>query len=165
MDFKRLFKHLLTTPAQVNKAFSKSTLDRIEATVKACESRHEGEICFVVEGALDLPELWAGVTPHEKALAVFSRLRVWDTEKNCGVLIYVLLADRQVEIVADRGVNARSGPQAWAKVCDEMVADFVQSRFEEGAVKGILAIAQQLQSHFPAPIGQGNELPDRPVVL
>lgn len=165
MDYKRLFKHLLMRPKQVSRAFSKSTLDRIEATIKTCESRHEGEICFVVEGALDLSELWAGVSPREKALAVFSQLRVWDTEKNCGVLIYVLLADRQVEIVADRGVNARSGPEVWAGICNEMIADFVKSDFEEGAVKGILAIAQQLQSHFPAPIGQVNELPDRPVVL
>lgn len=165
MDFKRVLKHLSMTQGQVDKAFPQSTLERIEAAIQRSESLHEGEICFVVEAALDLPELWANVTPRQKALAVFSDLRVWDTEKNCGVLVYVLLADRQVEIVADRGVNTKSGPQAWAGICIDMVADFAQSRFEEGALKGIAAIAQQLESHFPAPLEQGNELPDRPIVL
>ncbi|MDH4396942.1 MAG: TPM domain-containing protein [Limnobacter sp.] len=165
MNFKRMFKHLLMMQGHVNKAFPKSALDRIESTIQQCESKHEGEICFVVEASLDLQELLANVSSRQKALAVFSDHRVWDTEKNCGVLVYVLLADRHVEIVADRGVNAKSGPHAWAEICNEMIAEFAKARFEEGAVKGILAIAQQLESHFPAPVGQGNELPDRPVLM
>lgn len=162
---KRMFKHLLMTQAQINKAFPKSTLDRIESTIQVCEFKHEGEICFVVEAALDIRELWGNVSSRQRALAVFSDHRVWDTEKNCGVLVYVLLADHHVEIVADRGVNAKSGSHAWVKICNEMIKEFAQSRFEEGAVKGVLAIAQQLESHFPASVGQGNELPDRPVLM
>jgi uncharacterized membrane protein len=165
MDIQRMFKHFLITQGKLHQAFPKATLDRIESTIQHCESQHEGEICFVVEAALDLPELWNNVSSREKALTVFSDHRVWDTEKNCGVLIYILLADRHVEIVADRGVNAKSGHDAWDRICKDMITEFAEARFEEGAMKGILAVAQELQSHFPAPVGQGNELPDRPVLM
>ena len=105
------------------------------------------------------------MTPRERALEVFGQLRVWDTEHNDGVLVYLLMADRDVEIVADRGIHAKVDSQEWSKVCRQMEAAFGQSNFEGGAVNGVQAVTQHLVKHFPADGPNVNELPDRPVVL
>lgn len=102
---------------------------------------------------------------RERAVEVFSQLRVWDTERNNGVLIYLLLADRRVEIVADRGINRDVGPQGWDKICRAMERAFKKEDFELGVVSGIHAIAEHLVRHYPATSANVNELPDKPVML
>ena len=165
MNIQRIVRHLLVSDRQVKKAFPLSALNKIEQAIKASESAHVGEIRFAVEGALDGAPLYRGQSARERAIDLFSQLRVWDTQHNTGVLIYLLLADRDVEIVADRGIDAVVGSQAWTEVCHQMEAAFKQSDFEGGVVKGVQAVSQHLAMHFPAGDYHGNELPDEPVVL
>ena len=165
MKIKRIVKHLLVTDGPVKRAFPASALQQIESVIKASEGTHAGEIRFVVEGALDGSPLFNGQLARERAIELFSQLRVWDTQDNTGVLIYLLLADRAVEIVADRGIHARVDPQAWSTVCRQMEAAFRQSNFEAGVVAGVQAVTQHLAQHFPAGGHDRNELPDKPVVL
>ncbi len=152
MSIQRMTKHLTMTEWQVKKAFPQDTLDAIEQSIKASEAAHTGKIHFVVEGALDWTPLFKRQTPHERAIDVFSRLRIWDTEHNNGLLIYVLLADHAVEIIADRGIHARVGAVEWQKICRKMKHDFKQTHYHEGAIKGIQAMTQLLERHFPATV-------------
>ncbi len=165
MNIQRIVRHLLVTDGQVRKAFPLSALNKIEQAIKASESAHVGEIRFAVEGALDGAPLYRGQSARERAIDLFSQLRVWDTQHNCGVLIYLLLADRDVEIVADRGIDAVVGSQAWSEVCHQMEAAFRQSDFEGGVMSGVQAVTRHLATHFPAEGQNANELPDAPVVL
>ena len=165
MNIKRITKHLTATHWQVNQAFPHQTLNVIEKAIKASESAHIGEIRFAVDGALHSTPLFKGQSARERAIEVFSQLRVWDTEHNNGVLIYLLLADRNVEIVADRGIHAKVDSNEWEKICRAMEADFKQANFKDGVVRGIQAIAQHLAEHFPAHGKGQNELPNKPVVL
>lgn len=161
----RIGRHLLMTPWQLHRAFPRSTLAAIESAIRAAETSHGGEIRFAVEGALDLMPLARGQSARERAIDVFSQLRVWDTEHNNGVLIYLLLADRDVEIVADRGVHARVGAGEWERICRRMEMAFAQGKYEEGVVGGIGAVAANLVKQFPTSGQDRNELPDQPVVL
>ncbi len=165
MNIKRIAKHLMTTHWQVKRAFPHHTLIAIEQAIKASETAHVGEIRFAVEGALDVTPLFNGQSARERAIDMFSQLRVWDTEHNNGVLIYLLLADRDVEIVADRGIHAKVGSQEWARICRKMEADFKQANYEGGVVGGIRAVTRHLAGHFPACGAGRNELPDKPVLL
>jgi uncharacterized membrane protein len=165
-SWRRWLRHLTTGRAIVARHFPRSVLGHIEAAVKACESRHAGEIRFAVEAALHPSALLAGATPRARAVEVFSQLRVWDTEHNNGVLIYLLLADRAVEIVADRGVAGGRVPQGeWDAVCRLMEERFRGGDFERGAVAGINAVADLLARYPPGPPRGGNELADAPVLL
>ncbi|TPW12566.1 MAG: hypothetical protein FD130_1736 [Halothiobacillaceae bacterium] len=165
MDIKRIARHLLMTHKQVNRLFSQPTLAAIEQAIKTSESAHTGEIRFVVEGALDGAPLFRGQAARERAIDLFAQLRIWDTEQNNGVLIYLLLADRDVEIVADRGIHAKVGSPAWETICRTMEAAFKQADYAGGVVNGIQAVAHHLVDHFPAAGVGHNELPDQPVVL
>ena len=165
MKIKRIVTHLLLTDGQVRRAFPRSTLNRIEAATNASETAHVGEIRFAVEGALDGWPLFKGQSARERAIDLFSQLRVWDTQHNTGVLIYLLLADRAVEIVADRGIHARVDAQEWNAVCRQMEAAFRQSNYEGGVLSGLQAVTQHLVKHFPATGHNGNELSNQPVVL
>jgi len=165
MKIQRILKHLLTTDGQVARAFPRSTLLAIEHSIKESETAHEGEIRFVVEGGLDGGPLLKGQSARERAIELFAQLRVWDTECNTGLLIYLLLADRAVEIVADRGIHAKVGSQEWRNVCSQMEGAFKQSNFEAGVVGGLQAVTQHLVRHFPARDRRENELPDMPVLL
>lgn len=165
MSLKRITKHLLAPQWIVRRAFSKAVLKRIEAAVKASETLHEGELRFAVEAGLDLLPLLRGVTPRQRALELFSQLRVWDTERNCGVLIYLQLVDRRIEIVADRGINRKVTQQEWDIICRGMEAAFRDGRYEEGVLAGIREITALLARHFPPGEANPDELPDRPVVL
>ena len=164
MDPKRLFRHLFTTIWSVRRAFPKAALDAIALAIKDTEATHEGQVRFAVEHALDMQQLLAGRSARERALEVFSQLRVWDTEHNNGVLIYLLLADRDVEIIADRGVHAHVGG-GWETICRSMEQRFARGEYEAGVVEGVRAVAEHLQRHFPARREGRNELPDQPVVL
>ena len=165
MNIKRIMKHLAMTHWEVKRAFPRETLIAIELAIKASEAAHAGEIRFVVEGALDSTPLFKGQSASERAIDVFSQLRIWDTAHNNGVLIYLLLADRDVEIVADRGIHAKAGSQEWQSICRQMEAAFKQSNYEGGVVSGVQAVTQHLTKHFPVAGGEPNELPDKPMVL
>lgn len=165
MNMQRFLKHLTFPRWRVYRAFPRQSLKAIEAAVQASERSHAGELRFVVEGGLELAPLLRGVSARERALEAFSLLRVWDTEGNSGVLIYVQLADRRVEIVADRGINGKVGEATWRRVCAAMEEEFRAGRFETGALKGIEAVGRVLAEHFPAPADNPDELSDSPVVL
>ena len=165
MDIKRIFKHLTASHAAMRRIFPRGTLARIEHAIAETEKTHAGQICFVVEDALALKHLLADLPVRERAIEVFSHMRVWDTEHNNGVLIYLLLADRVVEIVADRGVHAKLGQAAWDAVCQEMEAAFRQGKFEEGVILGIRKVGEHVAQHYPQQGPKINELPDHPVLI
>lgn len=165
MNIKRILKHLSASHAAMRRVFPRATLKRIEQTIAEVEQTHGGQIRFVVEDGLDLKPLLAGQSARERAIEVFSRLRIWDTEHNNGVLIYLLLSDRDVEIVADRGVHAKLGQATWEAVCREMETAFRQGRFEDGAIAGIRSVGAHLARHYPHAGTKINELPDKPVLI
>jgi len=165
MDWRRWFRHLFSTRGELHRAFPPSTLGAIETAITETERMHSGEVRFAIEASLEPSEIWRGRTPRERALRVFAALGVWDTDANNGVLIYVLLADRDVEIVADRGIDAKVGAAGWEKICKSMETDFKAGNFAGGVVKGIQAVSQQLAAHFPRQGKGPNELPDKPVVV
>ena len=165
MDLKRIMKHLSTGRASVQRVFPRQTLGAIELAIQASEAKHDGQIRFAVEAALELSPLLAGQTARQRAIEVFSNLRVWDTEHNNGVLIYLLLADHDVEIIADRGIHVRLGQEVWEAICHEMEAAFRAGHFEAGVLAGIHAVGEHLSRHFPARSGKPNEMPDHPVLL
>lgn len=162
---KRVLKHLLAGRWQVACHFPKLSMAKIEAAIKRSEGMHTGELRFAVEAGLEWHELLHGITAHQRAVEVFSQLRIWDTEHNSGVLIYLLLADRRVEIVADRGIHARVGEAQWQTICREMEIHFRAGDFEQGVLTGITAISELLHLHFPAHGAHADQLPNSPVVL
>jgi uncharacterized membrane protein len=165
MNTARVLRHLFATRWGTRRRFTKAVLARIERTLAQIESRHAGELRFAIETAFDLPDLWYGITPRQRALQVYGHLGVWDTEGNNGVLIYVLMADRDVEIVADRAIAARVPQTEWEAVCREMEGHFRAGRFAEGSEAGIVSIGRLLAGHFPGGAGDRNEQPNRPVLL
>jgi uncharacterized membrane protein len=162
---RRLWDHLVTENWSARRAFPKATLERIQKAIAAGERKHAGQLRFVVEPDLQLLAVLRGEAPRERALEVFGRLRIWDTEENCGVLVYLLLADRAVEIVADRGIHRHVGDASWQAICRRMESAFRERKFEEGAIAGIEAINALLAEHFPRAAAGPNELPDKPLVL
>jgi uncharacterized membrane protein len=165
MNIRRIGRHLVEHRWRVQRLFPPRVLEAIEQAIKAGEATHSGQIRFVVEGALDGAPLLRNQLARERALDVFAHLRIWDTAHNNGVLIYLLLADRDVEIVADRGIHAKVGAEGWEAICRMMEEDFRAGHFEHGVIKGIEAVSRELARHFP-PLGGGpNELPDAPVVM
>lgn len=161
-----MLAHLLPPPWwMLRRSFDAQALKTVEAAVAEAERGHRGEVRFAVEAALDFPALRRGTSARERAVEVFSQLRVWDTAEDNGVLIYVLLADHDVEIVADRGVAAKVDQAEWEAVCREMEAQFRAGRFAEGAVAGIRRVGEILTRHYPGEDRAGNELPDRPHLL
>jgi uncharacterized membrane protein len=165
MGIRRIAKHLVEYHWRARRVFTPKVLARIEAVTRAGEQAHSGQVRFVVEGALDGTPLFRNQPARERALDVFSHLRIWDTEHNNGVLIYLLLADRDVEIIADRGVDAKVGAEGWARICRDMEADFANGAFEAGVIKGIEAVSRELAKYYPPGGPHPNELPDRPVVM
>jgi uncharacterized membrane protein len=165
MNLSRLFRHLISPHWRVRRVFPTAALARIERAVAQSEARHGGQIRFAVEHALDTASLLRGLSARERALDVFSALKVWDTEHNNGVLIYLLLADRDVEIIADRGIHGRVGAEGWETICRAMEGAFREGNFEQGVLSGIGQVSGLLESHFPKRRDGLNELPDRPVVL
>ena len=165
MGIKRIGKHLVEHRWRARRDFPPRVLDAIEQAIKKGEATHSGQVRFVVEGALDGAPLFRGQPARDRALDIFAQLRIWDTAHNNGVLIYLLLADRNVEIIADRGIDAKVGADGWESICKKMEAEFRAGRFESGAIKGIEAVSRELAKHFPSGGGGPNELPDAPVVI
>ena len=158
-------RHLVTTRWSTRRSFTPQVRDAIEQAIGRCEAQHAGEIRFVVETALDLPELWRDMPPRQRALQLFGQFGVWDTAHNNGVLVYVLMADRDVEIVADRGIAQHVSQAEWQTVCRQMEAHFRAGRFREASVLGILGVGALLGKHFPGRRASDNELPNQPVLL
>lgn len=166
MMMTRLVRHAHHGGVFARRCFPPAALRAIEAAVRDCESYHSGELRFVVESALSLAAVCRRLSPRQRAEQVFSDLRVWDTAHNDGVLIYVLLADRSVEIVADRGVAQGCVPQSeWDAACRTMQTHFRDGHYETGAVAGIRAVADVLARYPAGPPDVGNEQPDAPVIL
>ena len=165
MTFARILKHLTMPAWRRNQLLPATSLTRIEQAISAAERQHRGEIRFAVESALDLMPLLRGISARERAIEIFANLRVWDTEENNGVLIYLLLADRDVEIVADRGIHANVGAAGWEDICSKMEAQFRAGLFEQGVLDGIALVSALVARHFPGPDRRGDELSDKPVLL
>ena len=162
----RWIRHLFLDHLSLARAFPRETLESIERAVAEQEKRHRGELRVAIEGGLPLQAFVAGRTARERALEQFTRLRAWDTQDNAGVLVYLLLADRRVEIVADRGIHACVGDIAWETICGAMQQEFAAGRFEAGMLSGLASISDLLAQHFPAKRSNNpNELPDAPVVV
>jgi len=167
MDWGRWFRHVTARDRALHRAFPPAVLDAIERAIDESERSHRGEIRFSIEPALEPDRVWRSMTPRERALEVFAALGVWDTEANNGVLVYVLLADRDVEIVADRGFNAKVDTERWSAICHDMEQHFRAGRFQEGAVTGVHAVGKLIAAHYPpsANVPDRNELPNRPALL
>jgi uncharacterized membrane protein len=163
MSLQRTMQHLFTPHWVALRAFPAATLAKIEQAIKASERAHRGEIRFAIEAALSLREL--RLSTRQRARQVFAELGVWDTEENSGVLIYVQLVDRRIEIVADRGIAAKVLQAEWDAICRTMERSFKAGRFADGAHEAIQAVTAILVRHFPAGAVNPDELPDKPVVL
>ena len=165
MRLKRFWRHIRMSPLVAARAFSPATLDAIQHEIAAQEKLHRGEICMVVEAELTSAQLWDDLSPRERARELFAQRGIWNTEENNGVLVYLLLADRSVEIVADRGIDARVARDEWHAICRMMERHFAAGRYEQGAIEGVRAISESLALHFPAGDKARNELSDRPAIL
>jgi len=165
MNVKRIFRHLLLPQWSVGLAFPRRVLASIEQAIAASEKCHDAELRFAVEAGLSLAALLRGQTARQRAVEVFSQLRVWDTEHNCGVLVYVQLVDRKVEILADRGINALVPQVEWDAICHRIERSFRKGEFEQGTLAAIEEITVRLARHFPPRATNPDELPNRPIVL
>jgi uncharacterized membrane protein len=161
----RFWRHAFTDEADVRRAFPPDGMTRIERAIREGEATHRGQVCVAVEASLPLARVMATLPPRERALEVFAQLRVWDTEENNGVLIYVLLADRDVEIVADRGIDHAVTPAAWEAICQRMEQHFREGRHVDAVEAGVREVCTLLAGPFPGTGEDRNEVPDRPVVL
>lgn len=167
---KRLFKHRWLDHGAARRAISPAMLQRLQQQVATSEKGHSGEIRICVEAGLPLSYLWSHASTRQivrqRAVNLFGKLRVWDTAHNNGVLIYLLLAERAIELVADRGLNERVEPSVWQTMVTGMSEAFKQGRFEEGLSMAISQVSTLLVTHFPLQEGElnPNELPDAPVL-
>jgi uncharacterized membrane protein len=151
----------------VRRAFGHDTLERLETRIRLSEARHTGQLRICIEAGLPLSDLWRGTTSRQRALHLFGALRMWDTEHNNGVLIYLLLADKKIEIIADRGLSRQVRPPEWDAVIRDMSHHMHQGLWETALGQAIDAVTDKLCQHFPVVEGQArvNELPDKPVIL
>jgi uncharacterized membrane protein len=159
----RILKHRWTDETDAERALGPEALQRLEQRVAMSERRHSGEIRLCVEAGLPLSYLWRDATPRQRAVTMFGKLRVWDTEANNGVLIYLLLAEHAIEVVADRGLARAVPPETWPQLVAGMREAFRAGRFEEGLAEAVDRVDALLVAHFPLAEGQTNpnELPDR----
>ncbi|PIF75293.1 TLP183/Psb32/MOLO-1 phosphatase superfamily protein [Variovorax sp. 54] len=163
----RIWRHRWTDEAAVRRVLPADALERLAGRVAASERRHSGEVRICVEAGLPMSYLWRHASPRERAVTLFGKLRVWDTAHNNGVLIYLLLAEHAIEIVADRGIDAHVGSAEWAAMTQRMGTAFREGRFEDGITLALEEVSALLMAHFPLADNQPdtNELPDAPVVL
>lgn len=161
----RLLKHLLHIPLATRRAFPAEVQETIRKTIAEGEQTHRGEVRLVVEGDWPIADVLAGKTVRERALEVFGMVRAWDTAENTGVLIYVLLCEHRVEILADRGLQAVATDDTWAEICRELTAAFRSGLYQDGCVQAVRSVNDFLLRHFPSDGHNPNELPDLPIVL
>ncbi|MBL8398876.1 MAG: TPM domain-containing protein [Candidatus Accumulibacter sp.] len=165
MDSIRLIRHIVLPHWWVRRPFSPDLLRRIEVAVEASEATHRGELRVVLEANLPLPRLIQNQSTHSRAVELFSQLRVWDTAENSGVLIYLQLIDRRVEIIADRGIDAQVGPSFWAGVCRRMEEAFKVEDFAGGMLFALDTVSEALREHFPVSGTNVDELPNKPLMI
>ena len=165
IDFKRLWHHVTTGQASGRRAFPKDLLAEIQKVIAEGEQQHRAEVRIIIEPALPLDDVMEGIHPRARARTLFSNYRIWDTEENCGVLIYLNLADRQVEIVADRGVGRLVHPAEWQAVCDTMTAQLKQAAFRDSTIAALKQLNELLRQKLPAAGERVNQLSDKPIVL
>ena len=165
MNLARITRHLLMTHWQLRRAYGTPTLAAIEAAIRDSECRQSGQIRFAVESALHGRALLHDLQPRQRALEVFAGLHMWDTEQRNGVLIYLLLADRAVEIVVDRGAHQRVEPAVWQQLCGRMERELEAGHFREAVLLGIQGVTEVMSAPFPGTGTPSGELPDTPVVL
>jgi uncharacterized membrane protein len=166
-SLSRTVKHLWLDADDTRRAIPADMLERLQRRVAASEQRHSGEIRICVEAGLPLSYLWRGAAARERAITMFGKLRVWDTEDNNGVLIYLLLADHAIEIVADRGLARHVGAEQWQAMVARMAEAFREKRYEDGLTQALEETSALLMTHFAlAAAGKANpnELPDAPVL-
>jgi uncharacterized membrane protein len=163
---RRILRHRWRDEADTRRAIPPELMERLARQVAASETRHTGEIRIYVEAGLPLSYLWRNATPRERAIAMFGKLGVWDTEQNNGVLIYLLLAEHAIEVVADRGMSRHVSPARWQEIVRHMSAEFRAGRYAEGLAQAVDEVTALLVQHFPASPGapNRNELPDQPVL-
>jgi len=161
---QRLLRHRWVDDADLRRALPAKVLASLQAQVAASEQRHSGEICLHIETGLPWRAVWRGATARERAVALFGKLRVWDTEHNNGVLIYLLMADNAIELVADRGLMRKVPQATWEALVARMGDAFREGQFERGLRQAIEQVSTLLEQHFPLAPGQANpnELPDVP---
>ncbi|MCG3189864.1 MAG: hypothetical protein LKCHEGNO_02391 [Burkholderiaceae bacterium] len=162
----RVLRHRWFDDSDTRRALGPEALRRLQQRVAGSERKHSGEIRVCVEAGLPLSYLWRKASARERAVTLFGKLRVWDTAHNNGVLIYLLLAEHAIEIVADRGLNAHVSPAQWAAIVASMRDAFRARRHEEGLNAAIDAVDALLRQHYPLAAGQPNpnELPDEPLL-
>ena len=163
-DIKRCVRHLFHLPGRSKRCFPPPAMELISRAIAASEETHSGELRFVIEGALDPLQVLRGIESRQRALEVFSELKIWDTEHNNGALIYVLLADRKVEIIADRGISSKVPDSEWREICNLMLAEFSRGNFEQGALRGIDLISRKIAQFYPPRDRDTNELPNSPIL-
>jgi uncharacterized membrane protein len=162
----RLLKHRTFDESDVRRVLPDAALQRLEQRVHSSEKKHSGEIRLCIEASLPLSYLWKELTARDRALAMFGKLRVWDTENNNGVLIYLLFAEHAIEIVADRGLTAKVDAAEWKRIVERMREPLRAGRFEEGLNIAIDEVEALLERHFAVESGAVNldELSNRPWV-
>ncbi|WP_354679650.1 TPM domain-containing protein [Cupriavidus plantarum] len=165
-SLKRALRHLGTAQGTARKAFPPDAQHRLQLAVHAGEQHHRGEVRVAIEASLPMSHAWAGVTPRQRARALFGALEVWNTEDHSGVLLYINLADHAVELLADRGIDARVSPAAWRQICDDLARGLAKNLSVDPVLDAIARIHALLIEHYPSDGGYNpNELDDRPIVL
>lgn len=162
---KRALRHLFTTSRAGKKAFPEATLQAIQEVITEGEKLHRAEVQLIVEPSLPLSEIWEGTSSRERAIDLFSLHRIWDTEENSGILIYIDLADHQVEIVADRGIDHITTSDEWASVCRTMTSGFAQGSYQDSVIAALKLLNDILHDHLPDTENLPNQLPNRPIIL
>jgi uncharacterized membrane protein len=161
----RALRHWKTSAADGRRAFPQETLSAVAGAIAAGEQTHRGEVRMIVEASIPFDAIWADVGIRQRALALFAEHGVWDTEDNCGVLIYVNLAERKVEIVADRNVNRKIDAATWQAVCRTRTDGFARGDFHDSSIAAVTQVSELLRQHFPANGARANELPDNPILM
>lgn len=163
---QRIMANLFEGWFQLPRRFPPELLDDMTAAIADGEYTHLGEVRFAIESRLPVAAVWSGLDAGTRARQVFGELGVWDTEHNCGVLIYVLMSEHRIEIVADRGIARRVTPEEWGAICRDMLEHFAAGQWRAGALQGITQVHALLARHFPSHgRPRSDELPDRPVLL
>jgi uncharacterized membrane protein len=162
---RRAVRHLASSEAAARRAFPPASLQAFTDAITAGERTHRGEVRLIVERAMPSGAIWAGIGNRQRALALFADYGMWDTEENCGVLIYVNLAEHKVDIVADRGIARKIAQEQWQAICRTLTDHYAQGRFHDGTLAAIGQVNALLRQHFPADGERPNQLPDQPIVL
>ena len=164
-SFKRWWKHALYLPWRTKSYFTSNQLEQIEQAVGVAELGHPGEIMVIIEGNLPLRQAY-WVDSHQRALDLFSLFKVWDTQYNSGMLLYVNICEHHLELLADRGIHQFVAPEHWQTICDQVLAEFKQEKYGEGVLAGVQLIGQTLQAFYTLQVeDSGNERANRPILI